>query len=145
MTLPMPPIHTKMPPAPSKLFKASLWVVQILLFAIFGMAGFMKSTMPLPELAQRLAWTGVVPQELVRFIGIVELAGALGLVLPSITRIKPILTPIAAACLALVMILATVFHTSRAEFAAIPITVSFGGLAAFVAWGRNYRAPIQPR
>jgi putative oxidoreductase len=123
----------------------ALWAVQVLLALAFGMAGVMKSTAPIAELAHKLVWPGVVPAALVRFIGLSELAGALGLVLPSATRIKPALTPLAAAGLVIVMVLASLFHLSRGEMGALPINATLGALAAFVAWGRTRKAPITPR
>jgi hypothetical protein len=122
-----------------------LWLVQLLLAAAYTLAGVMKSTMPIAELAPRLPWTLDVPIALVRFIGVCELAAAVGLVLPALTRIKPVLTPLAGAGLVIVMVLASIFHVARGEFAALPLTVTFGMLAAFVAWGRFARAPIAPR
>ena len=72
-----------------------LWLVQILLACAFGMAGFMKSTQPVDVLAQNgIQWATQVPVALVRFIGISELLGAIGLILPAATRIKPVLTPL---------------------------------------------------
>jgi putative oxidoreductase len=71
--------------------------------------------------------------------------GALGLVVPSATRIKPWLTPLAGAGLLTVMILASLFHLSRGEANLAPINVVLGALAAFVAWGRWKKAPIAPR
>lgn len=129
----------------SKVGTISLWIVQVLLAVVFGMAGVMKSTMPIPQLAQKLPWTGALPAAIVRFIGCSELAGALGLIVPAITRIRPILVPLAAAGLLLVMILASAFHISRGEYAALPITTTFGLLAAFVTWGRLRWAPVRPR
>ncbi len=122
-----------------------LWVAQVLLAAAFGMAGVMKSTMPIVDLAQAMKWPGEVPPALVRFIGLSELAGAIGLVLPAITRIKPGLTPLAASGLVLVMILAAIFHITRGELAMLPGPIVLGLLAAFVAWGRSTRAPIAAR
>jgi hypothetical protein len=123
----------------------ALWVVQILLALFFGMAGFMKTTQPIPELAEKMVWPGVVPAALVRFIGLSELAAALGLILPAVTRIKPVLTPLAGAGLAVIMVLAAIFHAARGEFGALPTNVVLGALAAFVAWGRFRKAPIPPR
>ncbi len=130
---------------PSKATHIALWSTQILLAAAFGMAGVMKSTQPIADLAAQLVWPGVVPEGLVRFIGISEFAGALGLVLPSMTRIKPWLTPLAAAGLVIVMILALGFHAMRSEFAAIPVNLVLGALAGFVAWGRYKKAPIEEK
>jgi hypothetical protein len=128
-----------------KTLNVALWVVQGLLAASYGMAGVMKTTMPIAALAGKLVWPGIVPAGLVRFIGAAELAGALGLILPSVTRVRPALTPIAAAGLTLIMLLATAFHVSRGEIQAVPVSVTLGALAAFVAWGRSKKARISPR
>jgi putative oxidoreductase len=81
---------------------------------------------------------------MVRFIGACELAGAVGLILPAATRIRPMLTPLAASGLVVVMLLAMAFHISRGEAAqALPINLTLGALAAFVAWGRFRKAPIR--
>jgi len=129
----------------SKAAHVSLWIVQIVLAAMFGMAGVMKLTTPIAALAQQMGWPGAVPELLVRFIGLSELAGAFGLILPSVTRIRPALTSLAAAGLVVVMLLASVFHIMRGEFQALPINVVLGALAAFVAWGRSRKAPIEAR
>lgn len=133
--------------APTKGFnplRAALWAVQILLGLAFLMAGFMKATQPYEALSGQMAWVAAVHPMLVKFIGVSELAGGLGLILPSATRIAPWLTVWAAAGLVLVMVLAAGFHIYRGEFAAVPVNLVLGGLAAFVAWGRT-RAPIAPR
>src|SRR3954469_19697965 len=79
----------------------ALWIVQVLLFVGFGLAGLMKTTTPIDQLAVKMPWVSGVPW-LVRFIGISELTGALGMVLPSLTRIRPRLTALAGAGLVLV-------------------------------------------
>jgi putative oxidoreductase len=122
-----------------------LWTAQVVLAIMFGSAGVMKTTQPIAELAQKLVWPGVVPPGLVRFIGTAELLGALGLVLPSVTRIRPGLTPLAAAGLVTIMVLASIFHLSRGEFPAIAFNLVLGSAAAFVAWGRYRKAPIAAR
>jgi putative oxidoreductase len=122
-----------------------LWTAQTILALMFGMAGVMKTTQPIAELAQKLVWPGAVPPGLVRFIGASELLGALGLLLPSVTRIKPGLTPLAAAGLVTIMALASVFHLTRGELPAIAFNLALGSVAAFVAWGRYRKAPIAPR
>ncbi len=121
-----------------------LWVVQVLLACAFGMAGVMKSTQPVDVLVQNgIAWAGQVPLLMLRFIGISELLGAIGLILPAATKIKPWLTPLAALGLLTIMILAMAFHLSRGEAQALPMNMVLGGLAAFVAWGRTKKAPIR--
>ena len=122
-----------------------LWISQVILAAAFGMAGISKSTSPITELAAQLGWPGDIPEFLVRIIGVSELAAALGLLLPSLLRIKPKLTVWAAIGLVIVMTLAFIFHITRGEMFAIPINLGFGLLAAFVAWGRLKKAPIQAK
>jgi len=122
-----------------------LWVVQVLLAVAFGFAGVMKSTAPIADLVEKMVWPGALPEAVVRFIGLSELAAALGLTLPSLTRIKPALTPLAAAGLVVVMSLAAIFHITRGEISALPINIGLGALAMFVAWGRWKKAPIAPR
>ena len=80
-----------------------LWVVQGLLAALFLFAGGMKLVLPLEALAGPIALPGLF----MRFIGVAEVAGALGLVLPSLLRIQPRLTPVAAGRLVIIMIGAT--------------------------------------
>lgn len=128
-----------------KILNIILWVLQCLLAAIYLMTGFTKLTMPMDKLVTMIFWTKDVPALLVRFIGISELSGALGLLLPAIFRIKPKLTPIAAAGLATIMLFATVFHISRGEIQSIGITIVLGSVAAFVAWGRFRKVPVQPK
>lgn len=120
-----------------------LWIAQVILASAFGMAGVSKSTSPIPELAAQLVWPGDIPEILVRIIGVSELAAAVGLLLPSLLRIKPKLTVWAALGLVTVMTLALIFHITRGEMFAIPINLGFGLLAAFVAWGRNSKAVIK--
>jgi uncharacterized membrane protein YphA (DoxX/SURF4 family) len=129
----------------ARVLNAALWLAQLLLAAAFVMAGFMKTTMPMPELIRQMGWPGALPAALVRFIGVSELAAGIGLILPAITRIRPLLTPLAAAGLVLVMTLATLFHLARGEAHVIPINLAFAALAAFVAWGRFRAVPIRPR
>jgi len=123
----------------------ALWIVQVLLALAFGFAGFFKVSAPMTELIAKMVWPGAVGEPVVRFIGASELTGAIGLLLPSITRIKPQLSALAGAGLVVVMVLAAIFHSTRGEFQALPINLVLGGLAAFVAWGRFKKAPIAPR
>ncbi len=122
-----------------------LWVAQIALAVLYGFTGFMKSTQPIADLAAMMVWPGDVPAAFVRFVGAAELAGALGLILPSAARIAPWLTPLAAAGLLVLQLLAMLFHISRGEFYVLPMNVVLAGLAAFVLWGRMNAAPVQPR
>ena len=125
--------------------KILLWIVQVLLAVVFFMAGSMKAFVPLEELIPKMAWMGDVPEALVRFLGWAEMVGALGLILPAATRIKPFLTPLAAAGLATVMFLATSFHLFRGEIGDSVRTLVLLVMTALVAYGRWKKAPIEPR
>ena len=128
----------------SKALHVGLWVVQCLLGVMFLAVGTMKATQPIANLANALGWPAEVPAALVRFIGVAEFLGGLGLILPAATRIMPMLTPLAGAGLATAMMFATIFHISHGEFGAVAAPLVLGGLAIFVAWGRGMRAPIAP-
>lgn len=140
VTAPVPSAATR-----DQLLRAGLWTVQGLLAAAFGMAGAMKGFAPFEQVAQSIPWATTAGEPLVRFIGVSEFLGALGLVLPSLTRILPKLTVAAAAGLTLVMTLALAFHLVRGEFAMVPPVVLLGALSALVAYGRMRLAPIAPR
>lgn len=125
--------------------RIALWTAQAILAAMFILAGTMKATTPIAELSQKMSVPTVLGEGMTRFIGVSELLGAVGLVLPALTRIKPVLTPIAAAALTLVMVLAVGYHASQGEYGGLPMNFFLGALAAFVAWGRFRAAPIAPR
>ena len=137
--------RTAAAPAGGRALHVALWVAQVLLALGFGMAGFMKLTQPVASLSAQMPWTTAVPTGLVRFIGLSELSGALGLILPAAARVLPRLTPAAATGLVLIMGMAAAFHLSRGEITALPINGILGALAAFVAWGRFVARPIAPR
>ncbi len=123
-----------------------LWVLQILLAIAFGLAGTMKLITPLDQLAMGMEWVSRVPGWATRLSAFVEVLGAIGLVLPAVTRIKPQLTAWAALGLATVMLLAAVgVHLPAAEWSGIGRNVMLGGLAAVVAYGRFKIAPISPK
>jgi uncharacterized membrane protein YphA (DoxX/SURF4 family) len=113
-----------------------LWILQAVLAAMFAMAGAMKSTQPKDKLVEKLPWVADFSPATVRFIGIVEFAAALGLILPAATDIAPVLTPLAATGLVVVMILAAITHARRKEPSAIAFNAVLLALAAVVAWGR---------
>jgi len=123
----------------------TLWVAQLLLALAFGMAGVMKAFMPMPELVVKIFWASDVPVMLTRFIGVSELAAAIGMILPAATRIYPRLTGWAGVGLTTVMILAIGFHLVRGEAQFIIGPVILGVLSAFVAWGRLKKAPFTAR
>ena len=115
----------------------ALWIVQGLLAALFLFAGGMKLVLPLEQL------TGPVPLPglFVRFLGVAEALGALGLILPGFLRIRPGLTPLAAAGLVIIMIGATVITLASGDVAITLVPLVVGLLSAFVAYGRWRLAP----
>ena len=118
--------------------KKTLWVVQGVLALIFLFNGVVKLTLPAEVLTAQFP----LPALFVRFIGVCELLGACGLILPSLLRLWPFLTPLAAGGLTIIMIGATVLTLviGGGALALIPLVV--GLLAAFVAYGRWQLAPI---
>ena len=112
------------------------WIAQGMLAAMFGMAGMMKSTRPMDGLAERAEWVKQYKPSTVRLIGLVEVAGALGMVLPMVTGILPWLTPLAAIGFAAIQILALPVHLRLGEMKIIPMNLALLGLSLFVVWGR---------
>ncbi len=128
--------------SPSKGLHIALWIAQVLLAGMFIMSGFMKVSQPIDQLSQMLPWASQVPQALVRFIGISEVLGGIGLILPALLGIKPHLTAWAALGLVAVMIFAAIFHATRGEFSAINTNIILSLVALFIAWGRTKKAPM---
>lgn len=112
-----------------------LWIIQILLAALFAFAGGMKLILPIDEMTQEMA----MPGWFLRFIGVAEVAGAIGLVLPWLVGIKPKLTPLAAAGLAIIMIGAVVVTLISGEIPSALIPLVVGILLGWVAYGRWQR------
>jgi uncharacterized membrane protein YphA (DoxX/SURF4 family) len=108
-----------------------LWVLQILLAMAFAAAGTAKLTQPRDRLRQSMPFVEDFSDQAVKLIGVAEVLGAIGLILPAAIGIATWLTPIAAACLAVVMVLATLTHIRRRE--SVGPTVVLFALAAFVA------------
>lgn len=122
-----------------------LWVLQALLALFFAAAGYSHGLMPIADAAAAAPWMAEVPPALPRFVGLAEIAGALGLILPAATRRAPWLTPLAALGLAVIMVLASLFHLARSEPVMVPMLLTAGVVAVFVAWGRLRLVPIGPR
>jgi len=121
----------------------ALWIVQALLALAFAGAGATKLLTPIDELATRGMgqWAADSPALLIHFIGVSELLGAMGLVLPTATKIAPRLTSVAALGLVLIMVLAAATHLTYGESEKLAPNAVLGVLAAFVAWGRRERGP----
>ena len=119
-----------------------LWILQALLAAAFAAHGWMLVSPP-PELLPIMNEQLGVAFRL--FLGVAEIAGAIGLLLPAMTRKMPWLTPLAAGCLAFVVASATVLHLSRGETGASVTTAILFLLCAFVAYARWRVRPVAPR
>jgi len=117
----------------------ALWIVQGLLAAIFLFAGGMKLVMPIEEMTKQMPIP--LPELFLRFTGVVEVLGAIGLILPWLLRIRPGLTPLAAAGLVIIMIGATVYTLAAGDVAPALIPLVVGILAVFVAYGRWRLSP----
>jgi len=129
----------------SKALNIGLWVAQGLLAAMLLMAGFMKATQPIDQLVTSMPWAADMSPMLLRAIGVFDILGALGLILPSAFRIKPKLTVYAAIGIILLMLAASKTHYDYGEHAKIGATIFNILIAAFIAWGRFKKEPIQPK
>ena len=118
-----------------------LWIIQVLLALLFLFAGGVKLVLPIEEMTKQMALPGLF----LRFLGVVEVLGGLGLILPGLLRIKTWLTPLAAAGLVIIMIGATAISLRIGPVgpALFPLVTAL--LAAFVAYGRWRLAPLLAR
>ena len=116
-----------------------LWTAQIFLAVLFLFAGVMKFVMPVEQMTKQSS----LPGSFFHFIGVVELLGGVGLIVPALLRIWPWLTPLAACGLVIIMAGATVMTGPMGWAALFPFLV--GVLAAFVAYGRFRLKPVPPR
>jgi len=121
-----------------------VWILQIVLAALFTNAGIQHFTLP-PNLPAMNAWMYDMSPGLHAFAGTLELLGAAGLILPGLTKIQTRLTPLAAAGLALTMLGAAIYHIPRGEYPNIVGNLVFMALCAFVAYMRWKKIPLQDR
>jgi uncharacterized membrane protein YphA (DoxX/SURF4 family) len=121
----------------------ALWIIQVLLALLFLFSGSMKFVMSVEQMNSQSPVT--LPGALLHFIGVCEILGGLGLILPMLLRIKPKLTPLAAMGLIVIMIgaIAITFIGGMAANAIVPVVCAI--LLAFVAYGRSRLAPIGPK
>jgi hypothetical protein len=112
----------------------ALWTAAAALAAIFAASGIVKLVMP----AEKLASTGFgLSPNAIRLVGVAELCGAAGLILPATLHIAPFLVPLAAVGLGLVMIGAATVHIRRGEILRVAVTFIVLAVAVMVAWGRS--------
>ena len=119
----------------------ALWVLQVLLGALFIFGGVAKLMMPIEELTKQVG----LPGWFLQFIAVAEALGGIGLVLPSLLRIAPGLTPLAAACLVIIMVGAVVVTVASGAVVGALFPLVVGLLLVFVAYGRWRVAPIRAR
>jgi uncharacterized membrane protein YphA (DoxX/SURF4 family) len=110
-----------------------IWIIQVLLAVVFAMAGMTKSTQTKEKLVKSLPWVNDYSMATIRFIGIAELLGAIGLIVPWYTGIMPLLTPAAAVGFAVTMILAAIHHSRKREYRSVSMNVILFFLAVTVA------------
>jgi uncharacterized membrane protein YphA (DoxX/SURF4 family) len=125
----MKPIATE---RSSRKLNVLLWIVQVLLAMLFMFAGVMKFIIPVAEMTKQIA----MPGWFLHFIGLAEILGSIGLVLPEILRIRTDLTPLAAAALVIIMIGATAVNLKTGQRGAALTTVVIGLLLAVVVYNR---------
>ena len=125
----------------TKKIGALLWTLQVLLAALFLFAGAMKLILPLEALVVQSS----MPGWFLLFIGVAEVLGGLGLILPGLTKIQPQLTPLAAAGLVIIMFGAVALSIADGQGSAAGIPLVVGILAAFIAYGRLELLPHRQR
>ena len=122
--------------------KALLWVVQVLLAVAFLAHGVM---LLFPPASVAVQMNAMLPRWFQLFLGIAEIAAAVGITVPGWTRVQPRLVPMAALGLVIVMVSATALHASRGEYSSALTTVVLMLMAAFVAWQRRHDTHRLPR
>lgn len=124
-----------------------LWAAQIVLALVYLMAGGMKLLQPMETLAgMGMGYATEMPELFARFVGLAEVLGAIGLILPAATRILPYLTPSAAVGLSIVQVAAIILHAVRGETAmTLPVNLILLALSLFIVWGRQRKSAIAPR
>jgi hypothetical protein len=116
-----------------KKISLTLWTAQVLLAALFIFAGWTKLTMP----AEALSAVATLPVSFLRFIGVMEVLGAFGLLLPGLLRIRRELTPLAGTGLVIIMIGATVVTVLGGHVAPALVPLAVGVVAALIVYGRR--------
>jgi hypothetical protein len=122
-----------MPDSTTKTANRVLWTIQIILTLLYLFTGITKLVLPIDKMQGPV----VLPGLFLRFIGVCEVLGALGLILPGLTGVRRALTPLAAACLVIIMIGATVVTIMGGQIAIALMPAVAGLLAAYVAYGRR--------
>jgi hypothetical protein len=122
----------------------ALWIAAGLLAVVALAGGTTKTFLPLEKLAHAPGggWTKDAPPGFIRTLGVLELLAAVGLVLPAVLGVAPVMVVVTAVCWVLLMVGAMVAHVRSGEPAFIVLNLAYLALAAFVAWGRLGPAPF---
>lgn len=120
----------------NKKLNIGLWVAQVFIALTFIGTAFWKALTPVDQLSKLIPWTGEFPPGFVFFIAAVDLLGGVGVILPTLLKIKPKVAVFAALGCAALMLSAVIFHFMRGEGAVTPFNFFMMGLSLFVAWGR---------
>jgi len=118
-----------------------LWLVQVLVAAGFAIAGY-SHAFAYERARGRMPWVRDIPPRVTRTIGVLEILGAVGLILPAITGVLPWLTPLAAVALALLQVLSFGCHIARREWRSLPVNAVLVALALVAAYGRFVVVPF---
>lgn len=116
--------------------ETALWTAQYIAAGIFLLAGVAKAFIPKYRLVPKMPWAKDFNSGTIRLIGVMEILGAIGLVLPELLDYAAVFTPLAAIGLGVVMLMAAFVHVVRREFPMIAINLVLLALTAFIAWGR---------
>lgn len=120
-----------------------LWILQVLVAVAFLFTGFRKVLQPERAAGRMgLEWIPVTTRNLMLFIGASEILGGLGLILPTLTGILPWLTPLAAVCLGVVMLMALGFNVMHGKLMQSTSNVILLALVAIIAYGRFAIVPV---
>lgn len=116
----------------------ALWVVSGLLAVVFLGSGLAKLAQSKAKLQAnpQMAWAKDFSEPMIKLIGGAEVLGAIGLIVPELVDVAPVLTPLAAIGLALIMVGAAATHSRRREYQVVPVNLVLLALALFVAVGR---------
>ena len=123
------------PSGHGEVVRISLWATQVLLCCALVTGGVLKLTLPVARLSKMFSWTGEVSKPFLRIIGVVDLAGGRGILLPAVTNILPSLTFFAALGCTVLQLLAIGFHARRGEITETPFNFFMLALSLFVLWG----------
>lgn len=125
--------------------KALLWTLQITVAVILLISGYTKVFLPHEQVAEAAEWTGAYTEIFVRYIGVLDILGGLGLILPGLLNIYPRITGYTALGIAILMVAAMVLHIDRYEFGAIWINIFILIAGVIIAYGRLWHASTTAR